>query len=156
SPPGHGNFDIPPIVYHGRMNTPRRCAEIKTICRKRNTFRCRSGRASRTWGIIEQEAEGQPSLGFRSATMNSSVTYRWSFRLALLMAAIALLPIGLGAVVTTVEAGMAFADWPTSDGYDMLWYPWLTSTGDKFLEHGHRLAGMLIGIVSLFFTGWAL
>ncbi len=87
--------------------------------------------------------------------MNSPVTYRWSFRLALLMAVIALLPIGVGAVVTTVKAGMAFADWPTSDGQNMLFYPWLQSTGDKFLEHGHRLAGMLIGVVSLIFTAWA-
>jgi len=71
------------------------------------------------------------------------------------MAAIALLPISVGAVVTTVEAGMAFADWPSSDGHGMLFYPWLKSSGDKFLEHGHRLAGMLIGIVSLCFTGWA-
>ena len=71
------------------------------------------------------------------------------------MAALALLPIGLGAVVTTVEAGMAFADWPTSDGYLMVTYPWLKSSGDKFLEHGHRLAGMLIGIAALAFTGWA-
>ncbi len=60
-----------------------------------------------------------------------------------------LLPISVGAVVTTVDAGMAFADWPTSDGHGMLAYPWLKSTGDKFLEHGHRLAGMLIGVMSL-------
>lgn len=71
------------------------------------------------------------------------------------MAALALLPISVGAVVTTVQAGMAFADWPTSDGQAMLAYPWLKSTGDKFLEHGHRLSGMLIGIVSLAFTAWA-
>lgn len=50
---------------------------------------------------------------------------------------------------------MAFADWPSSDGHNMLLYPWLRSSGDKFLEHGHRLAGMLIGIVSLVFTAWA-
>src|SRR5689334_6182088 len=94
-------------------------------------------------------------LVFRIATMNSSVIYHWSFRLALLMALLALLPISVGAVVTTVEAGMAFADWPGSDGHNMLLYPWLKSSGDKFLEHGHRLAGMLIGIVSLLFTAWA-
>jgi cytochrome c oxidase assembly protein subunit 15 len=64
-------------------------------------------------------------------------------------AALALLPIGVGAVVTTVDAGMAFADWPTSNGQGMLAYPWLKSTGDQFLEHGHRLAGMLIGVMSL-------
>ncbi len=87
--------------------------------------------------------------------MTDLTTMRWSARFAWLMAAIALLPISVGAVVTTVEAGMAFADWPTSDGEGMLAYPWLKSSGDKFLEHGHRLAGMLIGLVSLFFTGWA-
>lgn len=86
--------------------------------------------------------------------MNPPVVHRWSFRLALLMAVLALLPISVGAVVTTVEAGMAFADWPGSDGHNMLLYPWLKSSGDKFLEHGHRLAGMLIGIVSLLFTAW--
>lgn len=85
----------------------------------------------------------------------TSTSTIWSHRLAWLMAITALLPIGLGAVVTTVEAGMAFADWPTSDGHGMLTYPWLKSTGDKFLEHGHRLAGMLIGVVSLIFTAWA-
>ena len=73
----------------------------------------------------------------------------WINRLAWATALIALLPISIGAVVTTVDAGMAFADWPTSDGHGMLAYPWLKSTGDKFLEHGHRLAGMLIGVMSL-------
>lgn len=72
------------------------------------------------------------------------------------MAGLALLPISLGAVVTTVEAGMAFADWPSSDGHNMLLYPWWQSSGDKFLEHGHRLAGMLIGVMSLCFCGWAM
>ncbi|MFO0917802.1 MAG: COX15/CtaA family protein [Planctomycetaceae bacterium] len=87
--------------------------------------------------------------------MSPEVSQSWSHRLAWLMAVLALLPITVGAVVTTVEAGMAFADWPTSDGVGLLAYPWLKSSGDKFLEHGHRLAGMLIGIVSLIFTGWA-
>jgi cytochrome c oxidase assembly protein subunit 15 len=43
---------------------------------------------------------------------------------------------------------MAFLDWPSSDGQNMLLYPWLRATTDKFAEHGHRLSGMLIGIVS--------
>ncbi len=73
----------------------------------------------------------------------------WLHRLAWMTALVALLPISIGAVVTTVDAGMAFADWPTSDGHGMLAYPWLKSTGDKFLEHGHRLAGMLIGLMTL-------
>jgi cytochrome c oxidase assembly protein subunit 15 len=70
-------------------------------------------------------------------------------RVALLAACTALLPIVIGSLVTTKGFGMAFADWPSSDGYSMLLYPWLRSAGDKFLEHGHRLAGMLIGLVSI-------
>lgn len=81
--------------------------------------------------------------------MSDRGDHRWIHRLAWLTAVIALLPISVGAVVTTVGAGMAFADWPTSDGHSMLAYPWLQSTGDRFLEHGHRLAGMLIGVVTL-------
>lgn len=64
---------------------------------------------------------------------------------------VALLPISIGALVTTLKAGMAFADWPTSDGHNMLLYPWLRDLRhtDKFVEHGHRLAGILIGVVSI-------
>jgi heme a synthase len=74
------------------------------------------------------------------------------FGLAVLTAATALLPIVVGALVTSHKAGMAFADWPTSDGQGMFAYPWLKSAGDKFIEHGHRLAGILIGCVSIVFA----
>jgi cytochrome c oxidase assembly protein subunit 15 len=56
--------------------------------------------------------------------------------------------LSAGALVTSKNAGMAFRDWPTSDGQPMLSYPWFqdfASNWDKFLEHGHRLAGVLIG-----------
>lgn len=72
-------------------------------------------------------------------------------RFAVLTCVVALLPITIGALVTTLKAGMAFADWPTSDGQNMLLYPWLRDLRhtDKFVEHGHRLAGVLIGLVSI-------
>ena len=73
-------------------------------------------------------------------------------RFALATGVVALLPIALGAVVTTMEAGMAFPDWPSSDGHNMLLYPWLASAGNRFIEHGHRLAGILIGIFSMVLT----
>lgn len=65
---------------------------------------------------------------------------------------VALLPIGMGALVTTLDAGMAFMDWPTSDGQNMFLYPWIRdfhANRDKFVEHGHRLAGSLIGMFSI-------
>ena len=73
----------------------------------------------------------------------------WLHRLAVATAVVALLPILMGALVTTKDAGMAFKDWPSSDGHNMIAYPWLSSMGDKFLEHGHRLGGLLIGVVSI-------
>lgn len=72
-------------------------------------------------------------------------------RLAVITACVALLPVTFGALTTSRGAGMAFPDWPTSDGYSMLFYPWFQSIADsnKFLEHGHRLAGALIGMFSI-------
>lgn len=72
-------------------------------------------------------------------------------RFAVATCFVALLPIAIGTLVTTLRAGMAFADWPTSDGHNMLLYPWLNDLRhtDRFTEHGHRLAGMLIGVTSI-------
>lgn len=81
--------------------------------------------------------------------MNSTTYHPWLHRIAIATALVALLPIVVGALVTTLNAGMAFYDWPSSDGYGMFSYPWLKSTGDKFIEHGHRLAGIVIGLMSM-------
>lgn len=82
--------------------------------------------------------------------MNVTPASRWLHRFAWLTAALTLLlPVTTGAVVTTLRAGMVFSDWPSSDGYNMLAYPWLSSARDQFVEHGHRLSGMTIGLVSI-------
>lgn len=84
--------------------------------------------------------------------MTTASSDRWLARYAVVTAAVALLPIGMGTLVTTLDAGMAFLDWPTSDGQNMFLYPWLQdfhANRDKFVEHGHRLAGSLIGMFSI-------
>src|SRR5712691_2417815 len=89
--------------------------------------------------------------------MTASVPDRWLHRYAVLTAAVALLPIGMAALVTTLGAGMAFLDWPTSDGQNLFLYPWLSdfrAHPDKFVEHGHRLAGSLIGLFSIGLVAW--
>ncbi len=77
-------------------------------------------------------------------------------RYAILMCGLALLPLIMGALTTTLKAGLAFPDWPTSDGQFMLTYPWfkdwVRGATEKFCEHGHRLAGALIGFVSIGFV----
>ena len=82
--------------------------------------------------------------------MNVSSASRWLHRFAWLTATLTLLlPVTTGAAVTTLKAGMAFSDWPSSDGYNMLAYPWLSSARDQVIEHGHRLSGLTIGLLSI-------
>jgi cytochrome c oxidase assembly protein subunit 15 len=84
--------------------------------------------------------------------LNPSNHHPWLHRYALATPVVALVTVIAGALVTSKNAGMAFRDWPTSDGQAMLTYPWLADFArdwDKFLEHGHRLAGMLIGVWSI-------
>lgn len=71
---------------------------------------------------------------------------RWLHPWAWLTAVTALLPISVGALVTTLDAGMAFPDWLTADGIFVPFYPWFQATGDKFVEHGHRLAVIVLGV----------
>lgn len=89
--------------------------------------------------------------------VNVSSSSRWLHRFAWLTATLTLLlPVTTGAIVTTLDAGMIFSDWPSSDGHNMLAYPWLSSARDQFVEHGHRLAGLTVGLLSiaLAVTAW--
>ena len=81
-------------------------------------------------------------------------TTRWLHRFAVATCCAALLPITVGAIVTTMKWGMAFHDWPNSDGHGMFAYPWFGSAIDKFTEHGHRLAGITIGCFSIVLAAW--
>jgi cytochrome c oxidase assembly protein subunit 15 len=82
----------------------------------------------------------------------SRTPQRGLHRLAVTTLCVAVVTVTAGALVTSRHAGMAFRDWPTSDGQGMLSYPWwqdFARNWDKFLEHGHRLAGVLIGLWSI-------
>ena len=69
--------------------------------------------------------------------------------------------LGLAVGVRDVSAGVVgrvrhgdrlgdgVPDWLTSDGVFMPLYPWLSSAGDMFIEHGHRLLGMLAGLLTI-------
>ncbi|QGJ69659.1 Cytochrome oxidase biogenesis protein CtaA [Planctomycetales bacterium 10988] len=75
---------------------------------------------------------------------------------ALLVMGCTFLLIAVGAMVTTLKAGMAVPDWPTTFGYNMFTYPlaaWLNGPRDVLVEHGHRLLGSLVGILSIFLVG---
>jgi len=67
--------------------------------------------------------------------------------LALAAAALTFLTLTFGGFVTSLQAGMVFLDWPTSNGS---FNPpgWLKDP-DKFSEHGHRLIGATLGLVTI-------
>lgn len=57
-----------------------------------------------------------------------------------------------GALVTTYDAAMAVPDWPGTFGHNMFFYPfveWFWGPWDLFLEHGHRLLGAIVGMLTL-------
>ncbi len=60
--------------------------------------------------------------------------------------------VALGAFTTTIGAGMAFADWPLSNG-SVNPHGWLEEI-DKFAEHSHRLSGAMMGIITLILAVW--
>jgi cytochrome c oxidase assembly protein subunit 15 len=58
----------------------------------------------------------------------------------------------VGGLVTTTDAGMAVPDWPTTYGYNLFLYPWTTwlaGPWDLFVEHGHRLLGATVGLITI-------
>jgi cytochrome c oxidase assembly protein subunit 15 len=63
--------------------------------------------------------------------------------------ACAVLPLILvGAGVTSKDAGMAFPDWPTSDGV-LVNPPGWWQVDSKLWEHGHRLLGWTVGMLAI-------
>ena len=60
--------------------------------------------------------------------------------------------IWVGGLVTTYKAGMAVPDWPTTYGYNLFLYPGRRGSfgpWDLFIEHGHRLFGAAVGLMTI-------
>ena len=76
----------------------------------------------------------------------------WPHAIACLLVAVTAVLLCFGALVTTFDAAMAVPDWPGTYGHNMFLFPWADwfyGPWDLFLEHGHRLLGALVGIISL-------
>ncbi len=81
---------------------------------------------------------------------------RWRHRFTLLTGAATLLLMAWGAFVTSINAGLAVPDWPSSfNSYDPFnpWPEWWKIT-PVLAEHGHRLLGMLAGLLTLILAAW--
>jgi heme a synthase len=78
----------------------------------------------------------------------------WLHRFVLLTAAATLVLIGIGGLVTSHGAGMAVPDWPNSYGYNMFTFPVSMWVGGILYEHSHRLAGSVVGFLTLVLAVW--
>lgn len=82
--------------------------------------------------------------------------FRWTFPLACLLVGTTALLLCFGALVTTYDAAMAVPDWPATYGHNMFLFPfaeWFYGPWDLFLEHGHRLLGATVGLITLALAG---
>jgi heme a synthase len=70
-------------------------------------------------------------------------------RLALVALVATCVLILLGGLVTNTGAALAVPDWPTTFGHNMFLFPWSQMVGGVFYEHSHRLAGALVGLLTL-------
>ncbi len=94
------------------------------------------------------------------------VQSRWRYHYAASGLVLCLILISWGGVVTSIEAGLAVPDWPSSFGsYDPIatgfsdpenpevrWW----QVGPILAEHGHRLIGALVGLWIAGFALWTL
>lgn len=90
----------------------------------------------------------RPALGERHAGQV------WLHRYALLCATATFPLIFAGGLVTGFEAALAVPDWPTTYGYNMFSFPLANMVGGIFYEHGHRLLGSGVGILTVGLTVW--
>lgn len=76
----------------------------------------------------------------------------WPHRVAVVLVCATFPLIWIGGLVTSTDAGMAVPDYPSTFGYNLFLYPWQTwllGPWDIFIEHGHRLLGALVGLITI-------
>lgn len=86
--------------------------------------------------------------------MKSSKYHRALHVFAVLTAAATVVLICFGGLVTSHGAGLAVPDWPNSYGYNMFLFPVSMWVGGIFYEHTHRLAGSVVGLLTLVLAIW--
>jgi cytochrome c oxidase assembly protein subunit 15 len=84
----------------------------------------------------------------------------WPHLTSCLLVGVTAVLLCFGALVTTYDAAMAVPDWPATYGHNMFLFPfaeWFWGPWDLFLEHGHRLLGAVVGMITLLLAAivWA-
>lgn len=92
----------------------------------------------------------------RALSSPSENAWKWRHRFSWLTVMTTVLLICWGGVVTSIGAGMAFPDWPTSLGSYNLINPvdewWAVPA--YLAEHGHRLVASVVGMLTVTLAAW--
>ena len=95
---------------------------------------------------------------FQAQPLPSTSELRWRFRFTVLTVVLTIILLSWGAVVTSIEAGLAVPDWPTTfnsiDPVNPIPRWWAIPS--VLAEHGHRLMGMLVGFATVILVTWTL
>ena len=75
-------------------------------------------------------------------------------RFAVFTAALTLVLLGAGGLVTSHGVGMAVPDWPNTFGYNMFFFPISQWVGGVFYEHSHRLIASVTGLCTSILALW--
>ncbi len=78
----------------------------------------------------------------------------WMHRFAVLTAVCTFPLIFTGGLVTSTGSALAVPDWPTTYGQNMFLFPPAQWIGGILYEHGHRLIGAAVGLLTLALAGW--
>ena len=73
----------------------------------------------------------------------------WPHRLACVTAGATVGLIVAGGLVTNTGAALAVPDWPATFGHNLFLFPWSGMVGGVLVEHGHRLLGAGIGLLTV-------
>src|SRR2546428_4422917 len=94
--------------------------------------------------------QNRPPVGALSSAATLIGVWRpVAHRLALATLAATAVLIVLGGLVTNTGAALAVPDWPSTFGHNMFLFPWSRMVGGVFYEHGHRLLGATVGLLTL-------
>lgn len=86
--------------------------------------------------------------------MNQAPLNIWMHRYAVITAAMTLLLLCAGGLVTSHGAGLAVPDWPNTFGSFMFFFPISQWIGGVFYEHTHRLIASTVGFMTLVLSFW--
>src|SRR5262249_11403618 len=93
----------------------------------------------------DTEAEIQSHLAARPRALH---------RFAIFTAAMTLVLLSAGGLVTSHGVGMAVPDCPNTFGYNMFFFPFSQWVGGVFYEHSHRLIASAVGLCTTILAIW--